>query len=60
MSAVVRAILVHLYTASGVLMAFFAAMELCAPAPDPRRVFLALAAAVVIDATDGTLARRWR
>jgi phosphatidylcholine synthase len=59
MSAAVRAILVHLYTASGVLLAFFAAMELCAPAPDPRRIFLALAAAVVIDATDGTLARRW-
>src|SRR5262245_12196953 len=58
-SAVVRAILVHLYTASGVLLALLAAMELCASTPDPRRVFLALAAAVVIDATDGTLARRW-
>ena len=59
MSAVVRAIVVHLYTASGVLLALFVAMELCGPAPDPRRIFLALTAAVVIDATDGTLARRW-
>ena len=59
MSAVVRAVLVHLYTASGVLLALVAAMELCGPAPDPRRIFLALTAAVVIDATDGTLARRW-
>ena len=56
---VARAVLVHLYTASGVLLALFVAMELAAPSPDPRRVFLALAAAVVIDATDGTLARRW-
>ena len=55
----VRAALVHLYTASGVLLALLAAMELCAPSPDPRRVLLALAVAVVIDATDGTLARRW-
>src|SRR5262245_53892250 len=35
-------------------------MELAGGAPDPRRVFLAFAAAVVIDATDGTLARRWQ
>jgi phosphatidylcholine synthase len=54
-----RAVLVHCYTASGVLLALLAAMELCAAAPDPRRVFLALAIAVLIDATDGTLARRW-
>jgi phosphatidylcholine synthase len=54
-----RAVLVHCYTASGVLFALAAAMELSAPAPDPRRVFLALVAAVLIDATDGTLARRW-
>jgi phosphatidylcholine synthase len=54
-----RAVLVHLYTASGVLFALLAAMELCAGAPDPRRVFLALTLAVLVDATDGTLARRW-
>ncbi|HET7240508.1 MAG TPA: hypothetical protein VFI77_05080, partial [Gemmatimonadales bacterium] len=60
MSAVVRAVLVHLYTASGVLLALFVAMELAGGAPDPRRVFLAFAAAVAIDATDGTLARRWQ
>ena len=59
MSAVAKATFVHLYTASGVLLALFVAMELCGPAPDPRPIFLALAAAVVIDATDGTLARRW-
>ena len=54
-----RAGLVHLYTASGVLLALRAAMELTAPAPDPRLVFLLLAAAVLVDATDGPLARRW-
>jgi len=54
-----RAALVHLYTASGVLLALAATMEVCAPAPDPRLVFLPLAAAVLIDATDGPLARRW-
>jgi phosphatidylcholine synthase len=58
-AAQLRAVLVHGYTASGVLLAFVAALELCAASPDPRRVFLALAAAVLIDATDGTLARRW-
>lgn len=60
MSTVARAALVHLYTASGVLLALYVAMVLTGPAPDPRRVFLALAAAVVVDATDGTLARRWQ
>ena len=54
-----RAVLVHCYTASGALLALLATMELCAPSPDPRRVFLALTLAVLIDATDGTLARRW-
>ena len=55
----VRAVLVHLYTASGVLLAFLATAEICSAAPDPRVVFLLLAGAVLIDATDGTLARRW-
>jgi phosphatidylcholine synthase len=55
----VRAVLVHCYTASGALLALLAAMELCAAAPDPRRVFLALTLAVLVDATDGALARRW-
>ena len=54
-----RAALVHLYTASGVLLAFLATAEICTPAPDVRVVFVLLAAAVLIDATDGTLARRW-
>jgi phosphatidylcholine synthase len=52
-------VVVHCYTASGVLFALAGAMELSAAAPDPRRVFLALIAAVLVDATDGTLARRW-
>ncbi len=54
-----RAALVHVYTASGVLLALLAVMEICSPAPDPRLVFLLLAAAVLVDATDGPLARRW-
>jgi phosphatidylcholine synthase len=55
----VRAYSVHVYTASGVAVAFLAAAEICAPAPDPRRCFILLFAAVFIDATDGFLARRW-
>jgi phosphatidylcholine synthase len=50
---------VHLYTASGLIFALLAAIETFqGPAPDPRFIFLWLAMAVVIDATDGTLARR--
>jgi len=52
------AALVHVYTASGVLFAFAATMEVCSATPDPRVVFLLLAAAVLVDATDGPLARR--
>ena len=55
----VRAAVVHLYTASGAVLAFAATAEVGAPHPDPRRVFLLLTAAVLVDATDGTLARRW-
>lgn len=54
-----RANSVHVYTASGVVFAFAAAMEICSAAPDPRKVFGLLFAAVLVDATDGTLARRW-
>ena len=54
-----RAHLVHLYTASGVAFAFLAAIETCRDEPDPRRVFIWLTVAVLIDATDGPLARRW-
>lgn len=54
-----RAYAVHLYTASGVVLALFAAVEIAAAAPDPRWVFLLLAGAVLIDASDGPLARRW-
>lgn len=55
----VRGHAVHLYTASGVVLAFVAAAEICAPRPDPRRVFAFLVAAVLVDATDGPLARMW-
>jgi phosphatidylcholine synthase len=48
----------HVYTASGVVFAFLAAREIFDDAPDPRRVFVWLAAAGAIDATDGWLARR--
>jgi phosphatidylcholine synthase len=54
----VAAALVHVYTASGVLLALAATIEISSAAPDPRYVFLALAAAVMVDATDGPLARR--
>ena len=55
----VRGYAVHFYTACGVGAAFLAAAEICAPAPDPRRCFILLFVAVLIDATDGVLARRW-
>jgi phosphatidylcholine synthase len=55
----VRGYAVHVYTASGVALAFLAAAEICAPVPDARRCFILLFAAVAIDATDGVLARRW-
>ncbi len=48
---------VHAYTASGVVFAFLAAIEVAAPVPDSRLVFLWLILAVLIDATDGPLAR---
>lgn len=51
---------VHLYTASGLVFALLAAIETCVPQPDPRRVFLWLFIAVVVDASDGPLARRFQ
>jgi phosphatidylcholine synthase len=56
----IRGHAVHVYTASGVVLAFLAAAEICAPDPDPRIVFLLFGAATLVDATDGPLARRWR
>lgn len=55
-----RAYAVHVYTASGVVFAFLAAAELCLVEPDPRWVFAWLVAAVLVDATDGPLARVWQ
>jgi len=51
------AYLVHLFTACGVVFAFFAAAEVCKPQPDPRLVFLYLAIQCLIDALDGPMAR---
>ncbi len=50
---------VHLYTASGLIFALLAAIEICAPHPDVRMAFVWLMVAVLIDATDGPLARRF-
>jgi phosphatidylcholine synthase len=58
-TARIRAAAVHVYTASGIVLAFLAAAEICSTGPDPRTVFLLLALAVLVDATDGPLARRW-
>jgi phosphatidylcholine synthase len=54
-----RAGAVHLFTASGAAFDLLAVRELWAPEPDPRRVFAWLLVAVLIDAVDGPLARRW-
>lgn len=56
----VRGYAVHLLTASGVVLAFLAAAEICQPRPDARRVFILFAAATLVDAIDGPFARRWR
>ncbi|HUF18981.1 MAG TPA: phosphatidylcholine synthase [Thermoanaerobaculia bacterium] len=58
-SARVRAWAVHAYTASGVVFALLAALEIASDVTDPRIVFLWLAVAVLVDATDGPLARRF-
>lgn len=50
---------VHAYTASGLIPAAWAMIELFKPSPDPRWVFFWLLVAVFIDMTDGTLARRF-
>jgi len=55
----IRAYFVHLFTAAGIIFAFLAAAETCSARPDPRWVFFWLAIAVLIDAVDGPLARRW-
>ncbi len=55
----VKAYAVHVYTASGVALAFLAALEMMMPQPDVRYIFLLLFGTVFIDATDGPLARRW-
>ena len=54
-----RGYAVHVYTASGIVPALLAVMELCRSAPDPRWVFVYLAIALFIDASDGPLARAW-
>lgn len=54
-----RAYAVHVYTASGVVFAFLAAAEVASDDPAPLWVFLWLAVAVFVDATDGPLARRF-
>ena len=54
-----KAWLVHVYTASGIIFALLATLELCKAVPDPRMVFVWLTIAVLIDATDGPLARRF-
>jgi phosphatidylcholine synthase len=54
-----RAYAVHLLTASGVVAAFLAVVELFDDAPDERVVFAWLVVAVVIDGVDGPVARAW-
>lgn len=52
-----RAWLVHLYTALGNIAAFSALIAITNR--NPRDVFVWLAIAILIDSTDGALARRW-
>jgi phosphatidylcholine synthase len=55
----IRGHAVHLYTASGIVLAALAAAEIFSRRPDPRIVFALFAAATLVDASDGFLARRW-
>ena len=54
-----RAYFVHVLTASGVGFAFLAMAEVIRTDLDPRWVFGWLTLAVLIDAADGPLARKW-
>lgn len=54
----VRAWAVHLYTSLGLITAFMAMRAIILN--DARAVFIWLGIALIIDATDGTLARRWQ
>ncbi len=54
----IRGYLVHVLTASGIIFAFLAMAELLAAMPRPAWVFVWLLLAVVVDAVDGSLARR--
>lgn len=58
MGAGLRAALVHLYTAQGAVLAFFALAAVARGAYS--QAFLLLLIAYLVDATDGFLARRWR
>jgi phosphatidylcholine synthase len=55
---VTRAWCVHLYTSLGLICAFYAFAAILNH--NAQRAFIALAVAMVIDATDGTLARAWK
>lgn len=56
----IRANSVHLLTASGIVPALLAAIEIAGNQPRPVLVFGLLAVAVIIDAIDGPLARMWQ
>jgi len=55
---IIRAWSVHLYTSLGLICAFFAFGAILKH--NAQAAFIALAVAMVIDATDGTLARAWK
>ncbi|QDV40932.1 Phosphatidylcholine synthase [Stieleria neptunia] len=55
----IAAYAVHCLTASGIVPAALAMMEIASPYCDPRIVFLWLLLATLIDAIDGPLARRF-
>jgi len=54
-----RAYLVHVFTATGVAFAFLAMAEVAGSEVRPRWAFAWIAIAVLIDASDGPLARLW-
>jgi phosphatidylcholine synthase len=54
-----RAYLVHIFTATGVAVAFLAMAEVAGTEVRPRWAFAWMAIAVLIDASDGPLARLW-
>lgn len=55
----IRAWFVHFYTSLGIIVGLLAIISITGQTPDPKLFFAFLGLAILIDATDGTMARAW-